>query len=67
MKTLEGMLDLGFALVRGKIRLGISNIGVGKWTYEKVQLGEKKKTPFTHSGTGTKMLLPLCLGWYQYQ
>ena len=51
METLEGMLDLGFALVRGKIRLGISYIGVGKWTYEKVQLGEKKNPKMAHSRT----------------
>ena len=51
METLEGMLNLGFTLVRWKIRLGISYIGVGKWTYEKVQLGEKKNTKMAHSRT----------------
>ena len=57
METLERMVDLGFALVRGKIRLGISFIGVGKWTYEKVQIWEEKKT----------LKWPIHTRWYRYQ
>ena len=56
METLERMVDLGFALVRGKIKLGISYIGFGKWTHEKVQLEEKKT-----------LKLPIQARWYQYQ
>ena len=51
METLEGMFDLGFALVRGKIRLGLSYIGVGKWTYEEVQLRGKENPKMAYSCT----------------
>ena len=62
MATLEGMFDLGFALVRGKIRLGISYIGVGKWTYEGVQLGGKENPIMAHSRTVVPV--PKCYCWF---
>ena len=37
--------------MRGKIRLGLSYIGVGKWTYEEVQLGGKENPKMAHSRT----------------
>ena len=47
METLEGMFDLGFALVRGKIRLGLSYIGVGSEHMKRFNLGGKKTLKWT--------------------
>ena len=69
METLEGMFDLGFALVRGKIRLGPSYIGVGKWTYEEVQLGGKEYPKMAHSRTVVSVpisVVPVLKCYYRF-
>ena len=70
METLEGMFDLEFALVRRKIRLRLSYIGVGKWTYEEVQLGEKENPKMAIHALWYQYqntTVGFCLEWYRYQ
>ena len=78
METLGGTFDLGFALVRGEIRLGfLLYRSLGGWgcRYERVQNFGRKTLQMAHSRTApvpvSAVLVPkvycrVYLGWYRY-
>ena len=77
MEIMEGTFDLGFDLVREKIRLGFLLYRSWEWRYEKVQDFGRKSPQTAHSRMAVLVLVSVVpvprvycrvwLGWYWYQ